>query len=144
VAIAAWAAFTIAWFLPTVYAKAEFSLRLSGWKAFLAAGTVAWDDGKTEFEWLRVLSLVGMLSNVLVLISPWMLLRYARVPRWFAIGIAAAFAVNLAWLAAIKATDLRVGYWLWIGSMGALAVIAILRRGGLRRAAAVRESKTFP
>jgi hypothetical protein len=82
-----------------------------------------------------------MLSNVFVLISPWMLLRNARVPRWFAIGIAASVVVNLAWVAAVKVTDLRVGYWLWVGSMGALAVIAILRRGGLRRAAAAERAK---
>ena len=128
-AIVAWAAFTIAWFLPTLNSGREmFALRLPGWKAFLAAGTLAWDGGKMDFEWIRILSLAGMLSNVVVLISPWMLLRNAGVPGWFAAGIAAAFAVNLGWVAAGKITDLGPGYWLWLGSMGVLAVIAFMRR----------------
>jgi hypothetical protein len=129
--LVAWAAFTVAWFLPALHSGKEmFALRLPGWKAFLAAGTVAWDGGRTNFEWLRILSLAGVLSNVLVLISPWML-RRARTPRWFAAGIAAAFAVNLGWVAVGKITELRPGYWLWVGSMGVLAVIAVL--GSRRR-----------
>jgi hypothetical protein len=126
-AVAAWAAFVAAWFLPTVDVHAEFPLRLTGWKAFVAAGTVVWDGGKTQFEWVRVLSLVGVLSNVPVLLSFWILQRGAPVPRWFAAVIAAGFAANLIWLSMFKTAELRLGYWLWLGSMGVLAAIAIAR-----------------
>jgi hypothetical protein len=126
-AVAAWAVFAIAWFLPAVDTHSEFALRLPGWKAFLAAATVAWDGGKTNFEWIRILSLAGILSNVPVLMSPWIFLRGAPVPRWFATVMVAAFAVNLAWLPMFKTAELRLGYWLWLGSMGVLAAIAIAR-----------------
>jgi len=132
--IAAWAAFAISWFLRTVDTHSELALRLTGWKAFLAAATVAWDGGKTQFEWIRVLSLAGVLSNIPVLLSPWIFLRHGpvrtrgeHVPRWFASAMAAAFAVNLAWLPMFRTAELRLGYWLWLGSMGVLAAIAIAR-----------------
>jgi predicted membrane channel-forming protein YqfA (hemolysin III family) len=49
--------------------------------------------------------------------------------------IAAAFAVNLMWLPRFKTAELRLGFWLWLGSMGVLAAIAIARsrRGSERR-----------
>jgi O-antigen/teichoic acid export membrane protein len=44
-----------------------------------------------------------------------------------------AFVLNLGWLAFLGRKGLLAGYWLWVGSMGVLAAVALVSRWRARR-----------
>jgi O-antigen/teichoic acid export membrane protein len=44
-----------------------------------------------------------------------------------------AFVLNLGWLAFLGQKGLLAGYWLWVGSMGVLAAVALVSRWRARR-----------
>lgn len=140
----AWAAFAISWFLPAVHVKPGGLIGDidAGWKAFLLALSMALKPDRLEWFW--GLCIAGVLANLPVVLTLWHFRRdpamkprdpewRARaIPSWLAIALAAAFLINLSWIVVMSDTVLLVGYWLWIGSIGILAVIAILhhRRTG--------------
>lgn len=47
-------------------------------------------------------------------------------PRWLVIFLAASFIVNIGWFPLMSDAELDVGYYVWIGSIGTLAVVAFL------------------
>jgi len=122
VARAAWIAFVASWFLPAMHAPIA-----AGWKAFLVTLLMTFKPDIPIL--LRGLCIAGVLSNVAVALTPWMF-RKPAMPPWFVISLIAAFVVNLAWIPLVYEAELNVGYWLWIGSIGALAVVAALNRRG--------------
>jgi len=128
-AAVAWAAYALSWFLPVLHIPEGglFSDIDAGWKAF--ATTVLGIFSPNKLGWISLFFLGSVLSNVPVLMSPWML---RRVPpaRWFIIALAAGFLLNLAWIPLLERIRLLVGYWLWVGSMFVLAVVAIAGRAG--------------
>jgi hypothetical protein len=122
----AWAAYVLSWFLPVVRFKPGglFTDIDAGWKAFLLALSLVVKPDRLDVFW--GLCVVGVLGNVPVLASPWMLRD--PVPRRFITYLAAAFVLNLAWIVVMRDSVLLAGYWLWVGSMGALAVAAMVKR----------------
>ena len=131
----AWATFVASWFLPTVHVKPGglFGDINAGWKAFMLALSMALKPDR--FDWFWGLCIAGVLGNVPVLLTPWLFRRSGQssesvppgaVPSWLVAALAAALVANLAWILVMSDTVLLVGYWLWIGSIGALAVVAFL------------------
>jgi hypothetical protein len=133
VTLTAWAAFVLSWFLPTVHVKPGglFGDIDAGWKAFMLAFSMALKPDR--FDWFWGLCIAGVLGNVLVILTPWLFRRWPAAPFWLIASLAAAFALNLCWIAVMSDTVLLTGYWLWIGSIGALASAAALHH---RRATA--------
>jgi hypothetical protein len=97
----------------------------AGWKAFLLALSMALKPDR--FDWFWGLCIAGALGNVPVLLTPWLFRRRAAVPLWLAASLAASFILNLAWILVMSDTVLLAGYWLWIGSIGTLAVVSFTR-----------------
>lgn len=122
---AAWVAYAVSFFLPAVHVKPGglFGDINVGWKAFMLALT--WAVKPDRLDWFWALCIAGVLANVVVLMTPW-LFRRTTFPFWIPAILTAAFVLNLAWIVVMSDTVLLVGYWLWIGSIGALAVAAIL------------------
>lgn len=54
-------------------------------------------------------------------------MRWARrpAPVWLLVTLAASFVMNLAWIPAMSDSVLLAGYWLWIGSIGTIAVAGL-------------------
>ena len=123
----AWAAYAVSWLLPVL--KLKHSGLLSdldhGWKAFMVVLQLVIKP--ESFDWFWGLCIVSVLSNLLVLISPLMFQR-TSVPRWYITLLICGFLVNLAWLLLTSDSTLLPGYWLWVGSMGVLAVVAVANR----------------
>ncbi len=125
----AWAAYALSWFLPVLHIPEGglFSDIDAGWKAF--ATTLLGVFRPDRLEWISLFFLGSALSNVPVLMSPWMLRRMPTA-RWFISALAAGFLLNLAWIPLLERIRLLVGYWLWVGSMFVLPVVAIAGRPG--------------
>ena len=122
----AWATYAISWFLPIVAAKPGRITDVgTGWEAFVLAIAVVQD--LKNIDWLWCLCSVGVLVNVLVVMSP-LMFRRAHVPIWFVVCLFAAFVLNLGWVPLMTGGTLLPGYWLWLGSMGLLAAMALVKR----------------
>jgi hypothetical protein len=119
------AAFAASWFLPTVHVQpgSLFGDIDAGWKAFMLALSMVLKPDRLDWFW--ALSVAGVLANVpVVLAMPWLFRTGRAIPRGLAGSLVAAFLVNLCWIVVMSDTTLLVGYWLWIGSIGALAAVA--------------------
>lgn len=125
--IPVWIVYVASWFLPAFRAPDSASPSLEGWKLFVLAGAAVIDP--EEVNWFLGLCIVGVLSNFLVALTPW-LLRRDPTPLWLPLALKVSFFVNFGWIPAMHKADLLLGYWLWLGSIGALALIAVLRRRG--------------
>jgi hypothetical protein len=126
----AWAAYAASWFLPTLKFEHSglFSDLDAGWKAFTIVLSIVMKPESIDFVWF--LSTASVLSNLAVVLSP-LKFRRSPVPVWFTAVLAIAFVVNLTWFILITDSTLQAGYWLWVGSMGALALVGA---GSLLRA----------
>jgi hypothetical protein len=120
----AWVACAASWFLPTLKFKNSglFSDLDAGWKAFLIVVSIVMKPESIDFVWF--LSLASVLSNLAVVLSP-LMFRRSPVPIWFTAVLAIAFVVNLTWFILITDSTLQAGYWLWVGSMGVLALVGV-------------------
>jgi hypothetical protein len=132
----AWAAYVASWFLPVIVVPPGDRDVYAGWKAFVTVvlGLIRPDEISVGYP----IFLGSALSNVTVLLSPWML-RRTPVPLWFVIALLAGFLLNLAWVPMLEEITPLAGYWLWIGSMSLLAAVALYRR-----AAQVGAGRTGP
>ena len=123
----AWAAYAVSWLLPVL--KPKHSGLISdldhGWKAFMVVLSLAIKP--ETLDWFWGLCIASVLSNLLVLVSPLMFRRHS-VPRWYITLMICGFIVNLVWLLLTNDSTLLAGYWLWVGSMGVLAVAAVANR----------------
>jgi len=128
---AAFAAFAISWFLPVMHAGQLLGEIARGWKAFLLALSYAIKPDRLGWFW--ALCIAGVLGNVAVLLTPWML-RKPMVPIWYLLLLMVSLS-NLAWLYAAE-MDLEIGYWLWFGSMLTLGLIVLRRHRAARLALA--------
>jgi hypothetical protein len=125
--IAAGAAYVASWFLPVVHVPPGgiYDDVDAGWKAF--ALTVLGVFSPNKLGWISLFFLASVLTNLPVLMAPWML-RRTPVPLWFVIALLVSFLLNLAWIPLLERVTPLAGYWLWIGSMSLLAAVAIYRR----------------
>lgn len=104
-----------------------------GWQAFRVALTpiVPYDDFSSGGVWYeRVLSIASGLTNVLFL-AALLALATARA-RWLPVstrGLIAAAVLNLYWFVMMgdDRGELRIGYYLWVGSFLVLAAALHLR-----------------
>ena len=141
-AIPIWIAFAASWFVPALRANPDSpNSTFEGWRAFVLALAGAVDPD--EVSWLFALCVVGVLSNVLVALTPW-LFRRDPMPRWFAFALKAAFFANFGWIPAMRKAGLLPGYWLWLVSIGALALIAIVKRRSAPSPTTVRDIPAWP
>jgi hypothetical protein len=123
----AWTAYAVSWLLPVLKLKGSELLRDldHGWKAFMIVLSLAIKP--ESFDWFWALCINSVLSNLTVLISPWML-RRASVPRWFVGTLIFDSVMNLTWTSLTSDSTLLAGYWLWVGSMAVLSVVAVANR----------------
>jgi hypothetical protein len=122
----AWVAYALSWFLRAAHAE-EFGTpyTYAGWKAFTT--TVSVILRPQDADWSYAVGAAGVLGNVAVLLSPLMLSR--TPPRWLVASLLAAFILNLGWILVVRnVASLDAGYWLWVGSMGLMALAAIHAR----------------
>jgi len=123
----AWAAFVASFFLPTVHVKPGglFGDIDAGWKAFMLALSMALKPDR--FDWFWGLCIAGVLANVTVVAAAAWAMRRKPVPVWVLVALAASFAANLAWIPMMSDSVLLAGYWLWIGSIGMLAAVGLVK-----------------
>jgi hypothetical protein len=123
----AWAAFVASFFLPTVHVKPGglFGDIDAGWKAFMLALSMALKPDR--FDWFWGLCIAGVLANVTVVAAAAWVMRRKPVPVWVLVALAASFLVNLAWIPTMSDSVLLAGYWLWIGSIGMLAAVGLVK-----------------
>lgn len=142
VAGVAWAAYAASWFLPTLKLKNSglFSDFDAGWKAFMIVLSIVMKPESIDFVWF--LSVASILSNLAVVLSPFMF-RRSSIPAPFTAVLAIAFVVNLIWFFLITDSKLQAGYWLWVGSMGVLAAVGVAGWRSTRPADVIRK-RTFP
>ena len=138
----AWAAYAVSWFLPTLKLKNSglFSDFDAGWKAFMIVLSIVMKPESIDFVWS--LSVASILSNLAVVLSPFMF-RRRPVHAWFTAFLAIGFVVNLAWFFLIRDSKLQAGYWLWVGSMGVLAAVGVAGWRSTRPVDVIRKH-TFP
>lgn len=104
-----------------------------GWQTFAAAATMAVRPDRLDGFW--ALCVAGFLANGTVLLTPWLFRRRSGVPRWFVYALAAAFVLNLIWIPVMSGSVMLPGYWMWLGALGALALVGISLRSRAVRAA---------
>ena len=125
-AVIAWAAFVISFFLPS-YAKGR------GYLCAVMHGFV-W-SGAMEGNWLAIHYLLLTLPNLLMLASPFLLLRfgaYARRLIWLRYSTFSAAIMVWSFLILLIANeggpDLRVGAYVWAASFVLLWLSVLLPR----------------
>jgi len=131
-----WSLFAISWFLPVI--RSGHSLQdgvLPGWEAFRLALGVA----NPKWEWQQVISTLTALSNGLVLVSVFVLLRspHARPSGWLTWSFLSATILDSTWVWLLDGVnDLRAGYWLWLASFAVMTLVLFALRRRPRGAAA--------
>lgn len=122
--IAAWAAFVVSFFLPSF---ADYR----GWQCAIAHGSF-WSEA-TRGDWASIHYLLLTLPNLLMLASPWVLLRSGgsvRGLRWFRYSTFTASLLVASFLALVFFDDgggeLRVGAFVWATSFVLLWLSVIL------------------
>jgi hypothetical protein len=124
--VLAWAAFVVSFFLPS-YADNR------GWQCAIMH-SVFW-SGATQGNWGSIHYLLLTLPNLLMLVSPFLLLRcggYARCMSWVRYSTFAASILVWSFLILLLANqdgrDLRVGAFVWATSFVILWFSVILPR----------------
>ena len=125
------------WFLPAVkgFLGSKLDHGIPGWSVFLAATCALRPcEGTSVDPWYgTAISVIGVVTTVLfVLVSPWIVWRASRnLRRAAALVATAAFVVNSQWYVFYvpDRSDLGVGYFLWCGSFGLLAIGLFLLAG---------------
>jgi hypothetical protein len=129
-------AYLIAWPLPSLIVAIDSPLGLStevvrGWQATRWALSPLWPGGDRVDAGLplRLLILASGLTNLLFVVVAGMAWRSHGVPRALGWAVWGAVLVDLQWLVYARADvqELRIGYYLWVGSFVLLA-IALGRR----------------
>jgi hypothetical protein len=138
IAITAWSLFVGSFFLPS-YAEGW------GWQcAGLSATAVSWPEFRSG-QWFTIWFASLTLANVLMLASPWVLLRLSKHPaimRVFRYASMAAALLVGSWVVMFgwnDRIDLKVGCFVWAASFLLLAIAPLIH--GQRR---YKEPKWFP
>lgn len=121
-AIAAWAVFVAACFLPAVTTVGDWEVDLEGWQA--AVMSVGAIDDFRESPFLTVLTILAALTNVVMLASPWAIYRARRRGAWvFVVAGYMAAAINVGVFAAWHAgQNIRFG-WGYVAWLVSFALI---------------------
>ena len=119
------ALYAVAWFVQVIKDGATLADgTLPGWQAFRVALSPIWPyEGLVTEGWFRrILSVASGFTNAIVLCLP-LWLHFARRHRKdLAVGpLCFAAAIDAHWMFP-QAQDLRLGYYMWIGSFIVLAV----------------------
>ncbi|NNE70339.1 MAG: hypothetical protein HKN29_08235 [Rhodothermales bacterium] len=122
----AWFLFAVSWFLP-VYEGGDTLLDgvLPGFQAF----DVAVGDYEQPLA-QRIVPMLSALTNLLMWVTGilFVALPKKQPPAWVPWAFAAATVLNAFWaLAAGSVGELRIGYWLWLGSFAVMAVALFLK-----------------
>lgn len=123
--------YVVSWFVPVVNEGATLAEgAVPGWEAFRTALSPIWpyQGLKGDSTLSGVIGVVSALTNFWFVLSSVVLallpLRSKRGVFW---GLVLAALVNATWLLLIEDRgDVRIGYYLWLGSFFALAAAARL------------------
>ena len=128
--------YALAWFVPVIDDGATLADgRLPGWEAFRVAISTLWpyEDFSYDGWFSAFIGTVTGLTNVWFLLAVIILLRgphsKRRIVGW---GLLVAALVNTYWLVMFfgETTELRLGYYLWLGSFAVVAASALLTQPG--------------
>ena len=125
-------AYLLAWPLPSLLVTftalgGPTTEVIRGWEATRWALSPVWPGGRHfGAGWLHTLLILASgLSNLVFVLAAWLAWRRPlQVPRNLAWAVWGAAVVDLHWLvfAGAGASNLRIGYYLWVGSFALLAL----------------------
>jgi len=119
--------FAVAWFVPVH--KDGSPSRVPGWEAFTGALDIQGKDTPL-FDASGLMQRLSACTNFLMLLAvALVVLRPGQQPpSWLPVSFDVATFLNLWWLKGGHVGDLRIGYWMWLGSFALMAIALYLMR----------------
>jgi len=120
--IGMWLMYALSFVLPTVhFGSFEVQVELSGWEVFVGAVQMMWGIE----EWQNIIPVLQMLTNVPVLVSPFVwVVRFRKVRRYLPTLMLLATLINISALVFYHSLEIfRLGFYLWIVTFPMMTIV---------------------